>query len=127
MVEFAIVSPILALLTMGMIETTRGFMVKEALDDACRAAVRLGSVPGGSKATMTTCINDILTDHGLDATKATVEIKVNDATKDPNLAKQFDKISAKVSLPASAVGWTGAVFLAGKNVNSQTYSMLRLR
>jgi Flp pilus assembly protein TadG len=123
--EFAVIAPLFVFLTLGMIEISRGIMVKETLSDAARRACRTGSLPGTSSATITSDVNDILTDNGIAATSATVTVLVNGNAVDATTARQNDQISVKVSVPVSSVLWVSAIFLKSTQIESETVYMMR--
>ncbi len=125
-VEFALAIPVLAFLTIGMFELSRGIQVKQILSDAARKACRTGIKPAKANSDIKSEITDILTDNGIDATKATVTIAVNGSTStDASSAGQNDKISVKVSIPVSQIYWAGTIFLSAATVESETIVMMR--
>src|SRR5262245_28075252 len=83
-VECALVISFLAFLTLGMIEVARGMMVKEYLSNAARCGCRTAILPTGTTATVKTDVNNVLSDHQLKYTDATIEVRVNDKVADAN-------------------------------------------
>lgn len=84
-VELALLSPLFAILVMGMLDITRVLIVKMVLDDAARKGCRTGicqrrgtTTPATSStgSNITQDIMNILMDNGLDPTQATLTIKV---------------------------------------------------
>ncbi len=126
-IEFAFVAVVLVFLTIGMVETARGMMVKETLSNAARRGCRTGILPTATNSGVQTDITNVLTAHNLKYADATVQILVNDKTADVSTAKQNDKISVKVSMPVSKVCWITPLFLAGSNYESETVVMMRQR
>src|SRR5262249_36227671 len=68
-VEFAFVSPILALILMGMIELSRGLMVKVMLSDAARKGCRTGIQRDKANADITSDCTNIMRDNNFDSSK----------------------------------------------------------
>jgi Flp pilus assembly protein TadG len=125
-VEFALVAPILATIIVGMFETSRGFMVKMALNDAARKGCETGTLSLASNASITSDVNDVLTDNGISTSAATITILVNGLAKDASTAKQNDKVSVQVSVSTSKVSWTTTyLFLTSATIQSETVVMLR--
>lgn len=123
--EFALVAPFMVFFAVGMIEMGRGLQVKEVLSDAARKGCRTGIKPLSTNTTVTTDINNVLTDNNLTSSDATITIKVNGATADVSTAKEYDKISVKVSIPVSKIAWVTPLFLPGTTVESSTMVMMR--
>src|SRR5438067_1592621 len=99
-VEFALIAPILAVLMVGSIEFARAFLVKAVLTDAARDGARVAALPCHSNVAttntqVTTDINTILNDNNIDATKATIVIKVNGVVADVSTANAGDQISVQ--------------------------------
>src|SRR5581483_6216166 len=111
-VEFAVIAPVLVFLTVGIVEMTRGFQVREILSDAARRGCRSGIQPGSSNSAVTTDINDVLTKNSITSTDATITITVNGNTADVSTAVQNDKVLVQISIPASKVAWITPVFLS---------------
>ena len=124
-VEFAVVMPVFVGFIIGAFELSRGLWAKEVLCDAARRACRNGTQPGTSNATITSDINDILKDNGMDSTKATITILVNDQPVDASKAVQNDKISVKVGMPVSSIMVVTQVFLQSNTIESATVVMMR--
>ncbi len=125
-VELALIAPILATIIVGMFETSRGFMVKMALNDAARKGCESGTLQLASSATITSDVNNVLTDNGISNSAATITILVNGLANDASTAKQNDKISVKVAVATSKVSWTTTyLFLNSATIESETVVMLR--
>jgi Flp pilus assembly protein TadG len=124
-VEFAAIAPLFVFLTLGMIEISRGILVKQTLSDAARRAARTGAQPGTSTAAIVKDVNDILTDNQIDPTAATVTVLVNGQANDALTARQNDQISVKVAIPVSKVMWLTAIFLTAPSIESETVYMMR--
>jgi Flp pilus assembly protein TadG len=124
-VEFAVLAPILFFLFIGMNELSRGFQVREVLSDAVRKGCRTGVQPQTRSATITSDVNNILSDNNISASSATVTILVNGNAVDASTARQGDQISVKVSVPVSQVYWAGTFFLPASDIESETIVMMR--
>jgi Flp pilus assembly protein TadG len=129
-VEFALLAPILAAILMGSIELARAVMVKGILTDAARDGARIGAlrVKGNSiisNTNVTTDINNILTDNGIDSTKANIVIKVNGVVADVNTANAGDQISVQVWMYYSDAGWIRLGFLTSTSIASEFLVMMK--
>jgi hypothetical protein len=133
-VEFAILSPFLFFLVIGMFELGRGIMIKQMLNDAARKACRTGVQPTKTNADITSDINDILKDNGLDPTIAQISMLVGPESTPPLIGKAADAstarpgldfVSVKVGIPVSQIFWAGTFFLSGSTLESETVYMLR--
>lgn len=130
--EFAVVAPVFGLIMLGMFELSRGWFVKDILNDAARKGCRTAVLPRNpadtaftSNTDVTSDVNDILTDNGIATTSATITIMVNGNVVNVNTAKRGDIITVKVALPVSAVYWGGTFFLAATVIESETVIMMR--
>jgi Flp pilus assembly protein TadG len=124
-VEFALLAPLLGVLVVGMIETSRGLLVKEILSDAARKGCRAGIQPAAASSAITADVNNILSDNQINSGDATVTVLVNGVQADASTAQQNDQISVKVSIPASKVSWGVSLFLGGGTIESETIVMMR--
>jgi len=123
--EFAIIAPVFVAFIVGAFELSRGLWAKEILSDAARRGARIGATPGASNATITTDVNNTLTDNSLTSASATITILVNGNAVDASTAKQNDQISVKVAYPVSKVMIVTQVFLKSANIESETVVMMR--
>jgi Flp pilus assembly protein TadG len=124
-VEMAALVPFLGIVVTGSIEVTRAIQVKNYLTDAARSGCRLAVLPSGTNAGVTSNINQVLTDHGLSTTAATMTIQVNGKTVDVSTAKQGDQVSVKVGMPISQISWITLSIFTSQSVESETQVMLR--
>ncbi len=124
-VEFAVLSPFLAILVLGTFELARGIMVKQMLNDAARRGCRTAIQPLKADSDATSDINNILTDNGISTSAATITIQVNGATANCNTAKQNDKVSVKISIPTSSTYWISTYFLKSTSMESDSVTMLK--
>lgn len=123
--EFAVIGVMLTFVIVGMVEMSRGLLVRETLTNAARTACRAAALPGSSNASVTQAAQSILTDDGITAANATITIRVNGAAADVNTAKAGDKISVQLSIAASKVNWSGQLFLKDRTIESAPYVMMR--
>jgi Flp pilus assembly protein TadG len=134
--EFAIVSPILALVLMGMIEVCRGTMVKVILSDAARKGCRTGiQRDKGNSDIIQDCTN-IMSDNNLGSAKFNPSGGLGSITitvTDPNgstLTESLDapsgsKISVQVTIPVSSTTWVPYVFFTVGSLESETVVMMK--
>jgi Flp pilus assembly protein TadG len=125
-VEFAIVSPIMFLLVMGIIELARVYMVSELITEAarkgCRAAIIEGSSSTQIKAAATNCLAIV----GISA--ETVNISVNDApldSVDPQSMPINTEITVVVKVPVSSVSWVPFPAYTGSRTLSGQFTLRR--
>jgi Flp pilus assembly protein TadG len=119
LVEFAIVTPVLLVLVLGMIEVGRAVMVTEVLTYAARMGARTGAISSGSTANAKTAANAVLTDSGI--TGATVNVFVNGSNlTDASAAKSGDQIAVSVTIPYANVTWlSNPEYLDGKTLSGR--------
>lgn len=123
-VEFALIVPLFVAFALGMIELSRGIMVKQILSDAARRACRAGTLMGATNSTLTSDIVATLRDNNISTTNVDIDISVNGQQADVSTSNQYDKITVKVSLPYADVAWITPLFLHG-TVESEALSMMR--
>lgn len=123
-VEFALVVPLFVGFALGMIELSRGIMVKQILSDAARRACRAGTLAGSTNSTLTADIVTTLQDNNLNTNRVGITILINGQAGDVSSAQQHDKITVRVTLPYADVAWITPLFLQG-NVESESLSMMR--
>ena len=113
--EFAVVAPIMIMLTMGMIEIGRMVMVKQVMVNASREGARLGALPGTSNSEVTSRVQ-----QELDSASITgVSISVTPA----NLvtAPAGSQVKVLLSVPASQISWVpNPLFSFSKNISTST-------
>jgi Flp pilus assembly protein TadG len=125
-VEFALVTPLLAGVIIGVLELNRGLMAKQILDQAARKGCETASLVLQNNATVIGDINNVLSSNNIDASAVTITILVNGAANDVIQSKFNDKISVSVSIPVSKVSWTSTYqYLVGSTVESETVIMSR--
>jgi Flp pilus assembly protein TadG len=124
-VEFGIIAPFVVLLLVGMVEISRGLMVREALSNAARQACRSGILAAGTNAGMTAEVRATLDANALPGDKATVTIYVNGNAGDVTKAARGDRVGVRVTVPASEVNLTGRFFGSRFEIESETVTMMR--
>lgn len=98
-VEFAIVAPVMLIMTMGMMEVGRMVMVKQLLVNASREGARLAVLPGTSAEEVQSLVQDELTNATINGATVTIT---------PSLlvsAGSGTPVTVNVSVPAAAVSW----------------------
>jgi hypothetical protein len=134
--EFAIVAPILGLVLMGMIELSRGILVKVALSDAARAGCRAGIQRNKANADIIQYCTDVMKYNGFPTfnpgTVGSVSITVtkpDGVTPDNNNetldAPAGDYVFVQVGIPVSATTWVPQVFLRQGSLESETIVMMK--
>ena len=92
---------------------------------APRSGGRLAIQPGTSNADITSNINSILTNDGINSADATITVQVNGATTDARNAIRGDKISLKISVPINKINWVSPLFFPTTAVESEMLVMMR--
>ncbi len=114
-VEFAVVAPLLFLLTLGMMEVSRMVMVKQLLVNASREGARLAVLPGTSTDQVKTLVSQELTAASVKG----VEVQVQPA----NLSSAVvgTPITVTVNVAATSVSWLSKpLFSFNKTLNAST-------
>ena len=122
-VEFAVVLPFLVTAFLGIFEVGRALLVKESLSNAAQRACRTASLPTRTTADVKQDVEDVMSAAGISGYSTTV--LVNGTEKDVSTAVRNDKISIKVSVPASQVFWLTTYWVKGSMVESETVVMVR--
>lgn len=97
-VEFAVVSPILFMLLLGMVEMGRALMVQQVLTNASREAARVAIVSSASASGVTTAATNYTTNARVNGATATV-------SPDPTAALPGTTLTVTVSVPYGSVTW----------------------
>jgi Flp pilus assembly protein TadG len=122
-VEFALVSPFLVAVLLGMFEISRAILVKETLSDAAQQGCRTASHTGMANSNVTADVNNVMSAAGFSG--YTVTILVNGTAGDVANAQRYDQVSVKISVPDSQVFWVSTFFIPGNTVESETVVMMR--
>lgn len=102
-VEFALVSPLLALLLVGMLELGRMFLVEQVLVVAAREGARVGAQSGLD--TVTSQVQKSLADANLD------EVSIVVTPSSYRTAPPGTPIKVEVSVPYREISWISPFFL----------------
>ncbi len=114
-VEFAVVAPIMILLTMGMIEVGRMVMVKQIMVNASREGARLGALPGVSDAEVVARVQSELQSASIQGVQITV------TPTELALAAAGTPVTVQLSVPASQISWVpNPLFSSSKNITTST-------
>jgi Flp pilus assembly protein TadG len=139
-VEFAVLAPFLFALVVGMVEMARAINMKDMLSNAARKGCNTGVSVNKTYSNITSDINDILSDHGIDPTKATITVQVatyTGGTTTPSwgsfttvtagaYAPQIlDQVQVKVSIPVTAVLWFAPQYFSQSSLESESVVMVR--
>jgi Flp pilus assembly protein TadG len=98
-VEFAIVAPVMILLTMGMMEVGRLVMVKQLLVNASREGARLAALPGATAGQVLAQVQTELT--GSTISKASVTVTPSELAS----ATAGTPVTVNISVQAKDVSW----------------------
>jgi Flp pilus assembly protein TadG len=118
-VEFAVVSPVLVLLLLGMIECGRMIMVQQTITTAAREGARIAIVEGNSAAAAKTAVESFLGGTGVRGAKTSVT-PANTAS-----SAHGQPITVTVSVPFGDVSWLPHPFFFGQKTLSSTATMRR--
>jgi Flp pilus assembly protein TadG len=123
-IEFAVVGSVFFIVTMGIVEVSRGLMVQHLLTNAARQGCRVGVLEGKSSDQIKAAISNTLSSQGINGDIVTV--LVNDDPADASTAQSGDAITVVVSVPVSAITFVPCTyyFLPNANLNSQ-YTLRR--
>lgn len=114
-VEFAIVGPLLVLLTMGMMEVGRAMMVKQIMVNISREGARLASLQSASTQQVTALVEEQLVASSING--ATVVLTPSSIES----AASGTKVTVSISVEANKVSWIpNPVFTLNKNITAAT-------
>jgi Flp pilus assembly protein TadG len=98
-VEFAIVAPLLFAFIFGIIEFGRMLMVQQVITSAAREGARQAILPGGTNATATARMAQLLNSAGISG------YAVSTTPSDVASADADDPVSVTVTVPYANVSW----------------------
>jgi Flp pilus assembly protein TadG len=124
-VEIAILLPFFMAILLGALELARGMNVVASLDEAARRGCRQGIQSGADSTAVSDVVKTALQERGITPADVTISIQVNDQNADVATAQTNDRISVKLTVPASKVSWTPVLFLHNRNIESKRVVMLR--
>jgi|SRR6516164_6052532 Flp pilus assembly protein TadG len=134
-VEFALISPFLAMIVMGMFELSRGMLARETLCNAARKGCRTGILRQFGNTHITNdCVN-IMRDNGYTSDQfsppsvGSITISVTDpngnSLSDALDAPPGSTVSVQVSIPVSSVAWVTPYFLPATSLESDLMVMMK--
>lgn len=134
-VEFALLSPFLALIFLGMAEVSRGMMMKVMLSSSAHMACRTGIQRDKGNGDIVTDATNIIRDYGLGIDKFNPPTigSITVTVTDPNgklLSDSLDApscsiITVMVAIPVSSTTWTPRVFIRTGSLESETVVMMK--
>lgn len=98
-VEFAVVAPVFVLMIFGMIEVSRGIMVKQIMTNAAREGARAAILDGATGTDVTTSVNTYLSNCSLAAATVTFPQGL------PEAVTYGNPVEVQVSLSYTDVSW----------------------
>ncbi|MBX3420811.1 MAG: pilus assembly protein [Pirellulaceae bacterium] len=104
-VEFAVIAPLMMVLTMGMIEVGRMVMVKQIMVNASREGARLGALPGVSNSEVVARVQQELAGSNVSG----VQVNVNPIGL--AVAAAGTPVTVSLSVPSSSVSWLATPML----------------
>ncbi len=107
LVEMAMIVPVFVLLVLGMIYAARLIMVGHELTVASREGCRVAASNGKTSSDVTTRVNQVLTDYGLDPGKVSPSLTPITATT----PSQGTPITLTLSVPFDQVSYLPTPFL----------------
>ena len=114
MVEFAVVSPLMILFTLGMLEIGRMTMVKQLLVNVSREGAREGTLLSSTNTSVKNSVDALLAKS--DITGATVSVA---STSIPSSSGVY--VTVSISVPSQNVSWLSMpLFMAGRTVTAST-------
>lgn len=106
-VEFAVIAPIMVMLTFGLIELGRISMVKQTAIHASREGARVAAHPNATSASVLERVDTELLPHSLD--NAVVEFD----PVSPEATEPGSLITVRVKIDLSSISWVPNVFNFG--------------
>jgi Flp pilus assembly protein TadG len=133
--EFALISPFLAMLVMGMFELSRGMLVRETLCNAARKGCRTGIIHQYGNSDITNDCLNIMKDNGYTTSQfnppsvGSITITVTDpngsSLSDALDAPPGSKVTVQISIPVSSVAWVTPYFLPSTSIESDVVVMMK--
>lgn len=125
-VEAALLMPFLAAMLLGITEIGQVQRAQSYVSEAAYAGCVTGSLPGSSNTGVISDVKNFLTACKMTSSSAVITITVNDVKADVSTAKRNDKVKVTVSVPITAISWTGTHCFVPKN-SAVTKSIVMLR
>jgi Flp pilus assembly protein TadG len=115
-VEFALLSPFLFLVVLGLIEFGRVLMVEQVLTNGAREACRTASLPGSASTDVQNAAVTYLTNSSIPVSNPNSQISVS---PDPSTATPGTAMTVTVSVPFNSVSWLPVpLFMGGKTLTA---------
>lgn len=118
-VEFAVVAPLMILLTMGMMEMGRVVMVKQLLVNASREGARLAVLPEATTTEVQNAVEQELQASSINGATITLTPTVIES------APPGAPITIAISIPAADVSWIPKPMFTFSNTLSSSTTMRR--
>ncbi|MCA9134343.1 MAG: pilus assembly protein [Planctomycetales bacterium] len=112
-VEFAIVAPLLLLLTMGMMEVGRMVMVKQLLVNASREGARLAVLPGSTSAEVTAQVRQQLEESSVSGATIVINPVTQTSVEGTPMGQP---ITVQVSISAATISWVPKPMFSFSNI-----------
>ena len=117
MVEMALILPIFLLLTVGLIEFGRAFMVQQMVTNASRDGARLGSLPGIGNSEVEASVRQSLTVGRIDSNVVRVTVTPTNLQE----AQTGAQVRVGIQVAFQDVSWMPAPWFLGQaNLSSET-------
>ena len=114
-VEFAIVAPVMIMMTMGMMEVGRLVMVKQLLVNASREGARMAVLPGTSTEEVQALVQQELTNSTISGATITITPSILAS------AGSGTPVTVSISVPAASVSWIpNPMFSLQTNIDAST-------
>lgn len=114
-VEFAIVGPLMVMLTMGMMEVGRVVMVKQVMVNASREGARLAILPSSSATEVIALVQSQLTASAINGTTVSV------SPSSLSTAAAGTPVTVTVTVNANQVSWIpNPLFTLNKTITAAT-------
>jgi Flp pilus assembly protein TadG len=118
-VEFAVVSPLLFLVLLGIIECGRMIMIQQSLTTAAREGARVAIIDGNSPAKAETAVEKFLAASGVTGSKVLV------SPASTSSVAHGEPVTVSVSIPFRKVSWLPSPMFFGNLTLSSTAAMRR--
>ncbi len=114
-VEFAVVGPLMVMLTMGMIEVGRVVMVKQLMVNASREGARMAILPSSNSESVLAKVQQELTAASINGANVTLN------PQSLATAAAGTPVTVSISVPASQVSWIpNPAFTFTQNITAST-------
>jgi hypothetical protein len=134
-VEFAVIAPLLVLWLLGIVELSRGIMVKVMLSDAARKGCRTGIQRDKASSDIISDCTTIMRDNNFNSSQfnpnSVGSITITIADPNGNIlndaldAPSGSIVSVRVSIPVSSISLVPNIFLSAGSLESETVVMMK--